>query len=87
MGNSGCKDGKKKAKKAEQTEAAEGGRQMRENQNLEVSCTDFVHASSPSTRGHHSHVPGSPGTGPQDKLCTFSMSSGAVSLAGSTASG
>ena len=44
MRNGGCKDGKKKAGKVEPTEAVEGGRHVRENQNLEVSCTDFVHA-------------------------------------------
>jgi hypothetical protein len=42
--NSGCKDGKKKAEKAEPTEVVKGDRRARENQNLEVSCTDFVHA-------------------------------------------
>jgi hypothetical protein len=44
MRNGGCKDGKKKAGKVEPTEAVEGDRHVRENQNLEVSCTDFVHA-------------------------------------------
>jgi hypothetical protein len=34
----------KNAEKAEPTEVVEGDRRVRENQNLEVSCTDFVHA-------------------------------------------
>ena len=42
--NSGCDDGKRNAEKAEPTEVVEGDRCVRENQNLEVSYTDFVHA-------------------------------------------
>jgi hypothetical protein len=51
MRNSRCKDGKKKAEKAGPTEVVEGDRRVRENRNLEVSCTDFVHAWSPSWNG------------------------------------
>jgi len=39
----GVKTGRKRQKK-QPTEVVEGGRRPRENQNLEVSCTDFVHA-------------------------------------------
>lgn len=44
MRNSGCNEEKKIAEKGEPTEVVEGGRRVRGNQNLEVSCTDFVHA-------------------------------------------
>jgi hypothetical protein len=71
MRNSGCKDGKKKAKKAEPTEVAEGDKNGRENQNLEVSCTDFVHASSPSSKRAPQSRAWFPGTGPQGKLCNL----------------
>ena len=38
---------KRRRRKAKQTEVVEGDRRVRENQNLAVSCTDFVHAWSP----------------------------------------
>jgi hypothetical protein len=45
----GTKDGKQwRRRKAKRTEVVEGDRRVRENQNLGVSCTDFVHAWSPS---------------------------------------
>jgi hypothetical protein len=57
----GVKTGRKTAEKVEPTKVVEGGRCVRENQNLEVSCTDFVRAWSPSWNGSdHSHVVGSP---------------------------
>ena len=72
----GVKTGRKRPRrKAEQTEVVEGDRLVRENQNLAVSCTDFVHALSPPRkdctinfgprRWPQSHVPGSlSGLGP-----------------------
>ena len=38
-------------RKAKRTEVVEGDRRARENQNLGVSCTDFVHAWSQSGSG------------------------------------
>ena len=52
MRNGGCQDGKTEGK-VEPTEVVEGDRHVRENQNLEVSCTDFVHAWSTSWNEQH----------------------------------